>query len=296
MLRIKEGFTGQLQIVLPPIVIDQEKNDPLLSNLYITDIGFYPHAEGHYRTRPHAIEEHVLIYCVRGKGYYTLGDHTFEVLPNQYFVLPAKMPHTYWADENDPWSIYWIHFSGALAQYYIKSAPDGPSNVKPALSSRISDRNHLFEEIFLTLSDSHALENLRYASSILYYYLASMHFLNLYRRDTPKPTTDGTAIVPVILHYMQENLGVKLSLESVANYTGYSISYLSKLFREQTGLSPLAYFTNLKMEEAQRLLTTTNLSITQISNQLGIEDAYYFSRLFHKHTGVSPSEYRVNLS
>lgn len=293
MLQIKEGFTGQLQIVLPPIVVDLEKKDPLLRNLYITDIGFYPHAEGHYRTRPHAITEHVIIYCVRGKGHYTIGEHTFDVSPNQYFVLPPNIAHTYWADEEDPWTIYWIHYSGELAAYYERPIADGPGNITPSLSSRIQDRNHLFEEIFFTLSDGHSIENLRYASSLLYYYLASMHFLSFYRREIPNTRTDNTAIVPAILHYMQENLGTRLSLQSVAQYTGYSISHLSKLFREQTGMSPLSYFNKLKIEEAQRLLRTSNLSITQISHSLGIDDAYYFSRLFHKQVGCSPSEYRI---
>lgn len=293
MLRIKDGFTGQLQIVLPPIVVDLEKKDPLLRNLYITDIGFYPHAEGHYRTRPHAITEHVIIYCVRGKGHYTIGERTFDVSPNQYFVLPPNIAHTYWADEEDPWTIYWIHYSGELAPYYERPINEGPGNINPSPSSHIQDRNHLFEEIFFTLSDSHAIENLRYASSLLYYYLASMHFLSFYRREIPNSRTDSMAVVPAVLHYMQENLGARLSLQSVAQYMGYSISHLSKLFREQTGMSPLFYFNNLKIEEARHLLRTSNLSITQISHSLGIDDAYYFSRLFHKQVGCSPSEYRT---
>ena len=43
---MKEGFTGERSIVLPPMTIETERQDPLVSSLYITDIGYYPHADG----------------------------------------------------------------------------------------------------------------------------------------------------------------------------------------------------------------------------------------------------------
>ena len=51
MPRIKEGFKGERAIVLPAFLIEELKQDPLGSELYITDIGYYPHACFHYRKR-----------------------------------------------------------------------------------------------------------------------------------------------------------------------------------------------------------------------------------------------------
>jgi len=67
MIRIKEGFRGQQQIVLPPMIVEQQKEDKLTQALYITDIGYYPHAAGHFRERKEGISEYVLIYCVEGR-------------------------------------------------------------------------------------------------------------------------------------------------------------------------------------------------------------------------------------
>ena len=60
--RMKEGFVGERSIVLPKAVVEMEQNDPLVSSLYITDIGYYPCARDHYRERKEPIQEHVLIY------------------------------------------------------------------------------------------------------------------------------------------------------------------------------------------------------------------------------------------
>ena len=73
MLKRKDGFTGERCIVLPKMIIEMEKQDPLVSSLYITDIGYYPVANFHYREREDPIEQNVLIYCVEGTGWYQIG-------------------------------------------------------------------------------------------------------------------------------------------------------------------------------------------------------------------------------
>ena len=67
-MKQKDGFNGEQVIVLPQMAIDIESADPLASSLYITDIGYYPKAAGHYRERTHPISQYVLIYCVEGAG------------------------------------------------------------------------------------------------------------------------------------------------------------------------------------------------------------------------------------
>ena len=69
MPRIKDGFKGERAIVLPAFLIEELKQDPLGSELYITDIGYYPHACFHYRKRDtEEVTEFILIYCMEGEG------------------------------------------------------------------------------------------------------------------------------------------------------------------------------------------------------------------------------------
>ena len=132
MLKIKDGFNGERTLVVPKLIIEKMEQDPLVSMLHITDIGYYPKAIHHFRERKDPINQYVYIYCVDGKGWYRINNHEYQVSANQYFILPAGIPHTYGSDDSDPWTIYWIHFKGQLAQHYATDATE-PMNIKPCL-------------------------------------------------------------------------------------------------------------------------------------------------------------------
>ena len=78
-----------------------------------------------YAAKPRAIErtaeeaqEYVLIYCVEGEGWFRLGDRRYEVVANQFFILPKYQAHAYGSKAETPWTIYWIHFDGAKAAFF----------------------------------------------------------------------------------------------------------------------------------------------------------------------------------
>ena len=95
MLKLKDGFTGERSIVLPPLVKEMMEEDPMVSMLHITDIGYYPKAEFHYRERPVPIDQFVFIYVVDGAGWYKIDGRLYPVDTNQYFILPAGHPHAH---------------------------------------------------------------------------------------------------------------------------------------------------------------------------------------------------------
>ena len=159
-IKIKNGFQGERSLVMPEMILDLAEADPVLRTLHITDIGYYPHATYHYRERTESINQCVLIYCVKGSGHYSINGKQYEVKANQYFIMPAHTPHAYASNNDDPWTIYWIHFRGTLAHIYAEGA-ETPTTISTNLNSRIADRNNIFEDIFLTLSDGYTLENLR---------------------------------------------------------------------------------------------------------------------------------------
>lgn len=288
MVKQKDGFRGERSVVLPPMVVATAEHDVLASSLFVTDIGYYPRATNHYRERKKAIDQYVLIYCVDGSGWYRLDGREFLVGKNQFFILPAGSPHIYGA--RGWWTIYWVHFRGVYASVFAEGM-QAPKDINVTVNSRISDRIGIFEEILSTLQSGEGIEDLRYASSLLYHFLASMRYLGQFRRSKT-PDIDGQGVVDAAIHFMQENVGNRISLSDVTRFVGYSQSRFTQLFKQQAGCSPLAYFNRLKMEYACRLLTDTDMKINQVCFKIGIEDPYYFSRLFSKIVGVSPSDYR----
>lgn len=289
MIKKKDGFIGERFIVLSPMVVEMEANDPLVSNLYLTDIGYYPRATNHYRCRQQAIDQYVLIYCVDGSGWYRVGEEQYAVRKNQFFILPAGCPHAYGVAQGSEWTIYWIHFRGELAHFYAEGAQK-PQEINISTVSRVSERNNIFEEIFHTLEQSQNIESLRYASSLLHHYLASMRYLKQFRQA--KKIEENVNVVEAAIHYMKETVERHVTIQEVINYIGYSPTRFHTLFKKQTGSTPLSYFNQLKMQWACKLLRETDMKMNQICFKIGIEDSLYFSRLFSKNMGMSPREYR----
>lgn len=292
MIKKKDGFHGERSVVVPPYVRERLESDPFLSTLYITDIGYYPHAEHHYVRRSAGISQYVLLYCVNGRGMYSVGnsrEHTV-IGANQYVVLPVGESHEYCSCEDSPWTIYWIHFAGTLASYYAKDAGK-PQTVMPNLESRISDRISLFEEILTVMRLEYSDDTLHYASSLLHHFLASLRCIRTYRGAAPQ--TDTSDIIEAARHYIEENIERRLSLSQIAAYVGLSVSNFSMKFHKAMGCSPIAYMNRMRISRACRLLRATGMQINQISYKLGINDALYFSRMFRKQMGMSPQEYRA---
>lgn len=289
MIQLKNGFQGEQMLVIPRIIVKSMESDPIMQKLHITDIGYFPQATHHRRERTEPINQFVLIYCVNGSGWYRINSHIHNVTANQYFILPAEVPHAYGANSASPWTIYWIHFKGEMAALYAKGALQ-PISISPDRDSRISERLALFEEMLATLRNGYDNDSLRYVSSVLHYFLGSLRYLRQYRNAGTAMQTPDT--VEKAIHYMKENMEKQISLDDLAGYAGFSISHFSALFKQKTGHSPLAYNNLLKVQHACHLLDCSDLKINQISYKVGIKDTFYFSRMFSKIMGMSPKEYR----
>ncbi|MDE5607526.1 MAG: AraC family transcriptional regulator [Muribaculaceae bacterium] len=289
MLKIKEGFRGEKSYILPPAAVALMEEHPLSAILHITDIGYYPRAANHYRERFTPLKVNVFIYCVAGEGWYYVDGHRYQVGPDTFFILPAGLAHSYGASDDNPWTIYWIHFGGTLASEYMPESPS-PIEIKPGQSSRIASRIDIFEEIMATLDIALDREHLLYACSVFHHFLGSLRFLQQYR--SAGSIADGHDVISRTIRYMNENVSKPMRLDQLAEYAGYSKSQFSTLFRQATGSSPIDYFNRLKMKYACRLLEGTSLNINNICHKVGIPDPYYFSRLFKSLVGKSPQAYR----
>lgn len=287
---MRDGFKGSRTLVVPRLLMKELDIDKFSSMLYVTDIGHYPVAALHRRVRTKGISQYVLIYCTAGRGWYELEGRRYEVGANQCFILPAYKPHRYGASDDDPWSIYWIHFKGEFAPFYGEKFTT-PVFIPPGRLSRIRDRLQIFEDIYTALSNGFSRSNIEFASSSLYYFLATIKYLDTFRASQQR-AMDEREVVENAIHYMKENLGKSCSLEELSDYVGYSKSHFSALFRQKVGTSPINYMIKLKMQHACELLERTDLRINQICCMVGIDDPYYFSNLFTRNIGVSPTGYR----
>ncbi|HEY8938047.1 MAG TPA: AraC family transcriptional regulator [Cyclobacteriaceae bacterium] len=287
-IRKREGFEGQRAIVLPKKIIELCGFTAPINSIYITDIGFYPKAEYHYRERSSGISQNILIYCVEGKGWLEVPSGHYAVGPNEFLIIPSDMPHKYGADEKNPWTIYWAHFKGIQSSSFVSLLSRQFKDFvlyTPFMEERL--RN--FESIYESLESGYSLDNLTYSSICFSYYLASFCFADKFASAHHVLEKDA---VDLSIEFMRNNLDRPLSLEEIASSINLSVSHYSSIFRKKTGYSPVVYFNHLKIQHACQYLQFTTLRINEIALKLGIEDPYYFSRMFTKIMGVSPLEYR----
>lgn len=99
-------------------------------------------------------------------------------------------------------------------------------------------------------------------------------------------------ITDIMLDYLRQNVRQKLSLTQICRKMNYSRSFICKTFKEQTGETIITYFNKLKIDEAKKLLTETELTVSQISQELGFSDPKYFNTIFKKHAKQTPAAFR----
>ena len=95
-----------------------------------------------------------------------------------------------------------------------------------------------------------------------------------------------------IRRYIDIHYKEPLTLDLLAEKANVNKYYLSHIFKETYGISPISYMISCRIQEGKRLLADTDLSLSQISGILGFSSPSYFSQSFRKAEAISPVEYR----
>jgi len=95
-----------------------------------------------------------------------------------------------------------------------------------------------------------------------------------------------------IISFISENLHRELPISELASYCHLSTDYFSRIFKQKFGMRPNIFMQSKRVERAQLLLLTTDYSIQQIAEKVGLDNLSYFSRVFKKHVGKTPGSFR----
>ncbi|MDF9796404.1 AraC family transcriptional regulator of arabinose operon [Catalinimonas alkaloidigena] len=284
----RDGFQGEQSITLPSSVRNQIKSNPLISDLFITDIGFYPHARFHFRKRNHGSRENILIYVTNGSGEVRIKDESFYLSKNDYIIIPKNIAHQYSTKEKDAWTIYWVHFDGTKAEF-LKNSFGKRISLQAHHTPNDNFRVNMFMELIHTLSMGYVKSHLEYVNLSFQQLLASFLYPDQFMQHL---NVLGADVISKNITYMKENVEKALSLKDLADQAGLSIAHYSKLFTQKTGFSPIDHFIQLKIQHACKLLDISQLYIKEVAHKVGYQDPYYFSRIFKKVMQMSPLEYK----
>ena len=133
-------------------------------------------------------------------------------------------------------------------------------------------------------------------SSAIVHRILGCLYCDLHLEDSPDTASfQHIRLVGSILHYVEQNLSEKLFLQDIAEKYNYSVTYISKLFKNVTGSSLVSYIIEKRIARARQLMYE-DLEITEIAERVGYHNYSNFYKAFKKAVGISPEEYRRQLN
>jgi AraC-like DNA-binding protein len=291
LIQKHHGFEGEKFLVLPDRIVNELIRHPLVSPLFITDIGQFPHAQYHFYDRPEGCSNHIIILCIDGQGRVKINSQSTQTIqPGSCLLIPSGVPHTYAADYNNPWSIFWVHFNGHSSDDYVQYCTSAEQAIYVDVLS-VEIIGHLIPligEIYQTLERGLTIDHMIYASQVFWHVLGLLGF----SRHPDGSHHKEIRNVDQVIALMQTKISGSMSLQELADYAKLSKTQMIHIFKQATGRTPIDFFLHLKIQQACRMLEFTDSTINDIAISLGVADPYYFSRLFKKQMGMSPRKYR----
>lgn len=161
--------------------------------------------------------------------------------------------------------------------------------------------NHLSQEFFLENSDlllvyknslKHTPENVEELNTVIQPLCHMLYLLQLLLMDISE-TEINSSLFDSILNYIQRNFMQDLSIRNIAQACSCSESTVCHLFKQYAGLSAKKFILDLRINQAKKLLETSNLPISTVALLCGFSNINYFPTAFKKCVGVNPTEYRA---
>lgn len=248
----------------------------------------------------HSILE--IAYILSGKGQYIIDGVTYDVKQGDLLVCnPGVMHQSIITNPTDPT----LEFVAGISDLHFLNMepnsiqlPDGC----PVLNLTNEVKREISRCCYEIIDENMTTQPGRY-------YLVQAQMIKililLYRSIAEKPKDEVVGVpfesysksyvVQRIIQYLRANYSQHVSLDQIAQNMYLSPVYISKIFKEKTGDSPINYLIQIRLGKAKEMLEENRGSIRTIAAQVGYDDVYHFSKLFKKYYGVSPLYYRKSV-
>jgi len=253
----------------------------------------YPDADhpSHHRfdwQKGRILQEFSIVYITAGKGiYHSQKAGTILIEGGSVIMLFPEEPHIYHPDPNTGWTEYWIGFNGSNITRLAQKTLFSPQ--KPVFNIGY---NEIMVNLFMEVLEAIKKEKPGYQPMVggaVMYMLGKLHSL---AKQQVFPAGDEENIVNHARLLIRSNLEANISPQDIADQLKIGYSRFRKLFKEYTGMAPVQYHIQLKLEKAKEELVNTTKSIKEIAFDLNFESRQYFSSQFKEKTNLTPIEFR----
>ena len=249
----------------------------------------------------HAHEHLELCYVQSGRGCYRINDKIYEVQEGDLIILNAGTGHQALVrDEKETRMEFYV----GLTDLHLDGMPPNciPFPADSPVVHTSGDLRLKISKLCVSMEAEKAQNRCGRYYMMKAYAIQLLLLLLREREQTPKASAPGQytfetvnrkEIVEKIIDYFEDHYADKISLDQIAGNMYLSPFYISRIFKAETGNTPIHYLIDIRMEKAMEFLRQeTGLSIQEAAARVGYDDAYHFSKLFKKKFGISPSAAR----
>ena len=252
-----------------------------------------PHIPAHWHD---AME---ILFCLNGEVRIHAEHDTLTLSHNQLIVFDSKEVHSIHSDSK-LYMFLCIHVDKKLLSvycpnlelYHIKCRPVPLDDPKAILYIHLCQLAHELTRTNIKNASTRAMRSDGTALLML------ADLIQYFSEYAPPETASGhgNRTIRELISYVNEHYTEKLSLEDAADYVGFSREYFCRFFKQHMGLTFLRYLNEVRISHAGRLLSSTDLSISEIMNTCGFTNQTIFNRLFKEIYGMTPRQARKTLS
>lgn len=257
-----------------------------LSLLHIQEIGSLQAKKPHISKREN-LASFLFFMVLSGSGTLSYDGTKYPLSSGDCVFIDCRKPYSH-STSQDLWSLSWVHFNGpTVANIYQKYRERGglstfhPDNLSTYLS--------IFTDLYNIVSGSSYIRDMEINTGLSK--LLSLLMADSWHPEDAQPGTKKTNLVE-IRNYLDENYNKKIALDDLAERYFINKYYLTRIFKEQFGVTIMDYLLGVRITHAKNMLRFTDKSAEEIGISCAIGDVYYFSRVFKKVEGISVREYR----
>ncbi|MBR3893692.1 MAG: helix-turn-helix domain-containing protein [Clostridia bacterium] len=245
-----------------------------------------------------------LTYILRGKVEHTLDGQTSELKVGDYLIVDYGSRHSYRAVGAEGFDNLDCLFLPELLDPILK----GTKSLRTVLEHYLIHFNlqalvqnpaHIvFHDDdgrigkLLSLMQVEAQTREAGYTEMIRCYLIELLLLTMRRLDDAQSAATGQDISAFLTKYVSEHYMEDIKLQELAARLNYSLPYISKRFKDDTGVSFVHYLQNYRVMQGCRLLSSSNRTLSEITEMVGYRDVKFFSALVKRMTGLSPSDFR----
>ncbi|MBR5504979.1 MAG: AraC family transcriptional regulator [Clostridia bacterium] len=234
-------------------------------------------------------------YIKSGRCELVIEGKKYEGVPGRWFYIPAGVSHYYNNDKTAPFSKYWMHFDlypNTVNFFTMLNLPYYIDITDNAVEKKVDD---VFNEFSKAIYGNKIQDKLREKTCLIELFDTYITLANQ-TKEQISLTKQNARLMKNVTKYIEDNIEKNLSIKDLSDFCHLHPNYFIRTFKEKTGLTPAKYMRTFKLETAKRLLEETDLSVIEIMNRVGFDDAAHFSKLFKSYFGASPKNWRKHVS